>query len=302
MADRYWVGDGGNWSDTAHWSLSNGGAGGASVPGQNDNGLFLSTSVTSDQTIVLNVNINCKSINIEGVDNLTFDSSDVDVVVRQWISPNGEYNVLMGAGEWRFLATDSILNSDRFFFMQTGGGVWTRETSSVVIDFSSLTISPRVSEPDAYFQTSTGFSFDESLSWNDVTYVGHASNLYWIAHTNFGDPTDFTIADFSIVSNPLKITFQEGMEVNCDYIDLQIPGTILGANNDLGAAPSSPAILTADAIDIRHLEVSYITAGGVASPFVDIGGEDGGNNTNWLFGDAEGFYYQDNNVAYKAGI
>ena len=32
MADRYWVGGSGNWNDTAHWSTSSGGAGGASVP------------------------------------------------------------------------------------------------------------------------------------------------------------------------------------------------------------------------------------------------------------------------------
>lgn len=32
MADRYWVAGNGNWNDTAHWSLTDGGAGGASVP------------------------------------------------------------------------------------------------------------------------------------------------------------------------------------------------------------------------------------------------------------------------------
>lgn len=32
MANRYWVGNGGSWSDTAHWSTTSGGSGGASVP------------------------------------------------------------------------------------------------------------------------------------------------------------------------------------------------------------------------------------------------------------------------------
>ncbi len=36
MADRYWVGNLGSWNDTAHWSATSGGAGGASVPGPDD--------------------------------------------------------------------------------------------------------------------------------------------------------------------------------------------------------------------------------------------------------------------------
>lgn len=32
MANRYWVGGSGNWNDTAHWAVSSGGIGGASLP------------------------------------------------------------------------------------------------------------------------------------------------------------------------------------------------------------------------------------------------------------------------------
>lgn len=37
MANRYWIGGTGNWSDTSHWSASSGGAGGASKPTAADN-------------------------------------------------------------------------------------------------------------------------------------------------------------------------------------------------------------------------------------------------------------------------
>jgi hypothetical protein len=40
MADRYWVGGSGNWSDTNRWSASSGGSGGASVPTSVDNVIF----------------------------------------------------------------------------------------------------------------------------------------------------------------------------------------------------------------------------------------------------------------------
>lgn len=36
MANRYWVGGTGNWSDTAHWSTSSGGSSGASAPTSSD--------------------------------------------------------------------------------------------------------------------------------------------------------------------------------------------------------------------------------------------------------------------------
>jgi len=38
--DLYWVGEGGDWHDAAHWSLSSGGVGGECPPGPNDNVYF----------------------------------------------------------------------------------------------------------------------------------------------------------------------------------------------------------------------------------------------------------------------
>lgn len=44
---RYWVGNTGNWSDTAHWSASSGGAGGASAPLPQDTAIFDTNSVNT---------------------------------------------------------------------------------------------------------------------------------------------------------------------------------------------------------------------------------------------------------------
>ena len=40
MADRYWVGGTGTWTQTTHWSTSSGGASGASYPTATDNAFF----------------------------------------------------------------------------------------------------------------------------------------------------------------------------------------------------------------------------------------------------------------------
>jgi len=54
MADRYWVGNGGNWSDnTNHWSASSGGAAGASLPTAADNVFFDAASFSASSTVTL---------------------------------------------------------------------------------------------------------------------------------------------------------------------------------------------------------------------------------------------------------
>src|SRR5437764_14721135 len=53
-ADRYWIGANGFWEQTAHWSATSGGAGGASMPANGDNGFIISSStlqVTRDNIV-----------------------------------------------------------------------------------------------------------------------------------------------------------------------------------------------------------------------------------------------------------
>ena len=52
MANRFWVGDGGDWNDTAHWATSSGGTGGASVPISTDNVTFDANSFPSSSQAV----------------------------------------------------------------------------------------------------------------------------------------------------------------------------------------------------------------------------------------------------------
>lgn len=50
---RFWVGGTGNWSDTAHWSASSGGAGGASAPSVTDDATFDGNSGAAGYTVTL---------------------------------------------------------------------------------------------------------------------------------------------------------------------------------------------------------------------------------------------------------
>jgi len=70
MADRYWIGNSGNWSDTAHWSASSGGAGGETVPTSSDDVYFDANSFSSvSQAVSFNVDSYCKGFNTTAVTN-----------------------------------------------------------------------------------------------------------------------------------------------------------------------------------------------------------------------------------------
>lgn len=64
---RFWVGNGGNWGDTTHWSASSGGSSGASVPLCHDTVTFDANSfATNGQTVACNVYYLGKDISFAG--------------------------------------------------------------------------------------------------------------------------------------------------------------------------------------------------------------------------------------------
>lgn len=71
MANRFWIGNGGNVDDTAHWSATTGGSGGASVPTSVDNVFFDANSFSSaSQTVtMIATDFDCLDMDWTGVSN-----------------------------------------------------------------------------------------------------------------------------------------------------------------------------------------------------------------------------------------
>lgn len=71
MANRYWVGNGGNWNDTNHWSASSGGAGGASVPTSSDDVFFDANSFSQNNEVITLIygwdTCQCRHIDFSGI-------------------------------------------------------------------------------------------------------------------------------------------------------------------------------------------------------------------------------------------
>jgi hypothetical protein len=77
---RYWVGGTGNWNDTARWSTSSGGSGGASLPRSHDDVVFDSLSNATAYTATVNAitgGNRCKALTVAGplVGNVTLAGS-----------------------------------------------------------------------------------------------------------------------------------------------------------------------------------------------------------------------------------
>lgn len=78
--NRYWVGGSGTWHDAAHWSLTSGGPGGASVPDSTNDVFFNAQSFSADGQYVANLttqlDLYCKSITFANIDdNIDFNFS-----------------------------------------------------------------------------------------------------------------------------------------------------------------------------------------------------------------------------------
>lgn len=87
MANRFWVGGTGNWSDTARWASTSGGAGGVSVPGAADNAFFDANSGTGTATTTTGAT--CIVV--------TLNSSTLNLVLGDNFTHTGRFNFTLGS-------------------------------------------------------------------------------------------------------------------------------------------------------------------------------------------------------------
>lgn len=81
MANRYWVGNGGDWNTTAHWSTTSNGLSGASIPTIDDDVIIDKKSIKlNGQTITtLDVEVVAKSLTITPSHNITFSHTNIKI-------------------------------------------------------------------------------------------------------------------------------------------------------------------------------------------------------------------------------
>ena len=135
MAARYWIGGTGNWSDTAHWSATSGGVGGASVPTIGDDVYFDSNSGTG--TITVNATANMRDCTFAQTQLITLANAAYAFnVYGNWTLCSNTYlaTSFSGTGYVHLKATTSVnITSNgctrawnRIYFYGVGG-TWTNQ-------------------------------------------------------------------------------------------------------------------------------------------------------------------------------
>jgi len=182
--DRYWVGNGGNYYDVAHWSAVSGGVGGASVPTLTDNVFFDANSFT----------LAGQQVQLLG--------SCLDIEFRN-VSNNPSFRIAWGADTSKsfYVYGNFWASPEMTFFQGASSGVYIyfRSTGAVDVDLAGLLVySAPNFEGSGTFNLVSGFEVSNSqgqgitisngiVNFNSNTYsLGYAGSFIGPIYLNGG--------------------------------------------------------------------------------------------------------------------
>jgi hypothetical protein len=248
VADRYWRG--GNWNDTANWSATQGGAGGASVPTSADNVYWHNDPASATYTI--DVAANCLDFDFTGATNSpTINKSAGLSIYGSFTIPAG---VTFGTGNtFTFKATTPgktitcngvAINTALTF--DGIGGEWTFQdaintgTSTISLTNGSLNtngVAVNCGTLSSSNSNVRSLSFGNSL----ITCIGS------FGFTDSANLT-FNAGQSKIIINAVNRTFAGGGQVFCDLESQETMLTVSGNNTfrDLKCASGKTIKLTAN--------------------------------------------------------
>ena len=178
MANRYWVNGGvtNNWSDTSNWSITSGGAGGASVPGVSDDAIFDTNSASHNCTV--NANIDVLSITYTSYVG-TFEASTYTINVAGDVSASGSTAIIsLSSSAWtvggnynlRFISASSTYGTSTLRMTSTTSAFWMWKSSGG--PFYSITLGPNANVNQGRGLSITGsFVLESGATWNCGTYI-----------------------------------------------------------------------------------------------------------------------------------
>jgi hypothetical protein len=189
----YWVGGSGNWNDPVHWSLTQGGAGGACVPSSADNVFFTTGSFTAgSKTVTMNVAGFCKNMSWTGsaFTPVFTGSSDLNIYGSLTLITGMSFTGYTGKVYFRAtIAGNTITSAGKTFnndVMFNGvGGYWTLQdaltlssTSSLYLNGGSLNTNGK-SVTIQFFYSQLANVKQLILGTSTVTVTGVSAGYHW---------------------------------------------------------------------------------------------------------------------------
>lgn len=258
MANRYWVGDSGTYTDTAHWAASSGGANGQSAPTSADDVFFDANSFTMAAQVVTTSGV----LNSDICHNLDFTGALHSPTLA---CVTGTEFIIYGSVT--LIPTLTIDNFGALFlFLPDAGGITINSAGCVW--------------PDVEIGLPQGTLVNVTLASN----LTSTANVQIQAGINF-DGDGFTIdcpAGSFNIGQAYWPNAVSNVTVNCLYFNSVGSGSPVGQQlltNVVITATSNP-----DYRSITYTTVTGSTALGPHIPFIaGIGSVNGGGNVNWVF-------------------
>jgi len=247
----YWVKDGGNWSDPAHWALSSGGAAGICVPNQLDYVVFDNKSFTlANQTVMQDaVLASCRSLNWATVTNApTFSGAAANRLAiygsLTWSSAMSQ----QWLGETILLSDGTLTSAGQSF-----GGALTINAPDATINLADALLQPRTGGSGLTLTAGTLLTNNQPLLLRSLTSAPLDGATTPPSRTLLlGSSTvELTSAGWSL-SQPASLTFDAGTSTillstgaafNGNGFAYNVVQTGAGATHTVGGSGSTIASL-----------------------------------------------------------
>lgn len=248
----FWVGGTGNWPNSAHWSLSSGGAGGAPAPvsvdtvtldGSSGGGTVTMTGTVTVASITKGaftgtLNTNAQTLNVGTV-------SDTGTATRGLNITNSTLNITGIGSCWNFSVVTGLT------FTGTGSIINISGNGARTLNFGAISTYGTVNV------TGSGA----------VTCGNQAATFVNLKRNGTSVTTDsFIVGNFTISGT---LTLAGNSQIN----RLMVQSSAIGTQRTLTAA----------AVSIANVDFSNITAAGAASPFTGTSLGDASGNSNITF-------------------
>lgn len=237
---RYWVGDGGNWNDTTHWSTSSGGSSGASVPLCHDTVIFDANSfVSAGQTVTANMPHCGKDVTFTGTNAPTYTftptSSDSSTNFFGDVSFASGATYIAANSAWIFngRTNTTLTTNGKNFSDTTGVGFAASKGYAAGASVGTVSLADNFTAgTDCSLEIfSGGFDFNDK----NVT-VGSIGNYPFGGQMKFGTGTITITADENNSFEGYSITMQDFSDGLLNIFDAETSTVIIDTTNMTASA------------------------------------------------------------------